>query len=230
MANPSLVYPGRIYICKPSLGGKEWTPCLQQGQATLGYHSGREQCQYTLGWKPFVPPDVLTYFYSLSSSHRPSLPTSIPIPQNTNTNKRTNTNTAKRPDLFLRLSFSSHHMCSARWQTEGVFLSINKFKNNCKMANVFIHNLGSPVGKGWDIDDVWMFDLSREDLFSEWGIILAFIMAETFKVRIRNGSETESRINCAHWFGFSTIILDWVQLSMLGCTYKVSESFQKTCC
>ena len=81
MANPSLVYAGRIYICKPSLGGKEWTPCLQQGQATLGYHSGREQCQYTLGWKPFVPPDVLTYFYSLSSSHRPSLPILIPIPQ-----------------------------------------------------------------------------------------------------------------------------------------------------
>ena len=98
-----------------------WSYCLQQGQATLGYHSGREQCQYTLGWKPFVPPDVLTYFYSLSSSHRPSLPTSIPIPQNTNTNKRTRTNTAKRPDLFLRLSFSSHHMCSARCQTEGVF-------------------------------------------------------------------------------------------------------------
>ena len=164
MANSSLVYAGRIYICKPSLGGKEWTPCLQQGQATLGYHSGREQCQYTLGWKPFVPPDVLTYFYSLSSSHRPSLPTSIPIPQNTNTNKRTRTNTAKRPDLFLRLSHSSQHMCTCAVQDDKLrefFLSINKFKNICidKMANVFIHNLGSPVGKGWDIDDVWMFDL-----------------------------------------------------------------------
>ena len=70
-----------------------------------------------------------------------------------------------------------------------------------------------------------MFDFSLEDLFSEWGIILAFIMAETFKVRIRNGSETESGINCAHWIGFSTMILDLAQLFMLGHTYKVNEFF-----
>ena len=135
MANPSLVYAGR----KPSLGGKEWTLCLQQGQATLGYHSGREQCQYTLGWKPFVPPDVLTYFYSLSSSHRPSLPILIPIPQKYKYQHSltswlistiiTSTNTAKRLDLFLRLSHSSQHMCTCAVQDDKLreffYLSIN---------------------------------------------------------------------------------------------------------
>ena len=140
----------------------------------------------------------------------------------TNTTKiqiPTSTNTAKRPDLFLLLPLSSQDV-QCKMTNWGIFLSINKFKNIYidKMANAFIHNLGSPAGKGCDIDNVWMFDFSREDLFSEWGIILAFIMAETFKVRIRNGSETESRINCAHWFGFSTIISDWAQISMLGRT------------
>ena len=59
--------------------------------------------------------------------------------------------------------YHSHHITCAVQDDKlrEFFLSIHKFKNICidKMANVFIHNLGSPVGKGWDIDDVWMFDL-----------------------------------------------------------------------
>ena len=100
-----------------------WSYCLQQGQATLGYHSGREQCQYTLGWKPFVPPDVLTYFYSLSSSHRPSLPISVPIPQKY---KYQQVPTQLNVLTYFYYYHSHHRMCSARWQTEGFFYpSIN---------------------------------------------------------------------------------------------------------